>query len=102
MLRAVASISPASGAPVTTANFVFDETPSGAINSTTGSDGNNIFTLAYAPSPGTSLNLRNNAIGTETGLVQGVHYTLSGVTITFVITFYPIAGTSLLADYMKA
>lgn len=87
---------------LTTSNFVFDETPTGTINSTTGSDGNNVFTLANSPSPATSLNLRTNQIGTETGLVQGTHYTLSGATITFVLTFYPIAGTTLLADYMKA
>lgn len=90
------------GQPVGVNSFVFDETPSGTIDSTTGSDGNNVFTLANPPSPAASLDLRTNQIGTETGLVQGVHYTLSGSTITFVLTFYPLVGTTLLANYMKA
>lgn len=48
-LKAVAAVSGGSGGTVvTTGSFVSGETPTGAINSTTGSDGNATYTTTYA------------------------------------------------------
>jgi hypothetical protein len=55
-------------------NFADNETPSGTIN---GSNTN--FTLANTPNPAASLQLQLGGIF----LTQGVDYTLSGATITF-------------------
>lgn len=69
-------------------NFADNETPSGTINGTTGSDGNPTFTLANSPSPTGSLVLVKN------GLVQfqGTAYTLAGSTITYQATYIPVTG----------
>ncbi len=91
-----------SGTPVGTGNFVFDETPSGTINSTTGSDGNGVFTLANTPSPSSSLELIQQTIGTSTVMIDGVDFTISGATITYTAGDYPITGTTHRANYMKA
>lgn len=94
--------SAASGTPVGTNNFVFAETPSGTINSTTGSDGNGVFTLANSPSPATSLELVQTTIGTATVMIAGVHYNLAGATITYTAGNFPFTGTTHRANYMKA
>ena len=68
--------------------FVDNETPTGAITGTTGSDGNPTFTLAQTPNPAGSLIL------VLTGVVQlqGTDYTLAVATITYVAPKIPIAG----------
>jgi hypothetical protein len=67
-------------------SFVDGEVPTGVVDGV-----NAVFTLAHAP--GGSLHLYLN------GLRQtpGVHYALSGNTITFAVA--PPAGASILADY---
>lgn len=74
--------------------FVDFETPAGAVNSTTGTDGNAVFTLAHTPT-GTSLLLILD------GIVQiaGVQYTLSTATITFAAGYHPTTGGILRACY---
>ncbi len=66
---------------------VFNETPSGLIN-----DSNTIFILANAPTSGT-LRLYNGGVR----LTENQDFTLTGLTITFVIA--PMTGANLLADY---
>ena len=68
--------------------FVDNETPTGAISGTTGSDGNAAFTLAQTPSPAGSLIL------VLTGVIQlqGTDYTLAGNAITYVAPKIPITG----------
>jgi hypothetical protein len=74
-----------------TAVFVDGEVPAGTINGT-----NTTFTLANAPNPSASLKLYKNGVL----LAQGVDYSLSGATITFLSTkATPQAGDSLLASY---
>jgi prefoldin subunit 5 len=73
------------------AAFVDGEVPTGAVNGT-----NTTFTLANAPNPSASLKLYKNGVL----LAQGVDYSLSGATITFVSTkAAPQSGDSLLASY---
>lgn len=70
--------------------FADGETPGGTINSS-----NVTFTLNNAPSPATSLNLFLN------GVRQRVttDYSLSGLTITFVVGATPQTGDNLVANY---
>lgn len=76
---------------LTTANFVFEETPSGSIN------GSNVtFTISATPTAGT-LRLYLNGQRLKSG--AGNDYTLSTNTIT--MTTAPISGDVLLADFMK-
>lgn len=71
-------------------NFVFNEEPFGVIDSV-----NTVFTLAFVPSPGNSLQLfLNGAFQTNTG----IDYTLVGNTITFVNP--PLTGGILRAFYL--
>lgn len=91
-----------SGTPVGTGNFVFNETPAGTINGTDGTDGNPTFTLATAPSPGTSLLLFKNDISTFVRMVAGLQYNLSGLTITYTSGNIPITGQTHRANYMIA
>ena len=73
-------------------NFVDAEVPSGFVN------GNNVtFTLANAPSPPASLFLYHADGNPYIG--NGVHYTLSGVTITFQVAATPQVGDLLYANY---
>ncbi|HZQ50873.1 MAG TPA: hypothetical protein VFB14_01690 [Bryobacteraceae bacterium] len=73
------------------AAFVDSEVPTGSINGT-----NLTFTLANAPNPSASLKLYKNGVL----LAQGVDYSLSGATITFLSTkATPQSGDSLLASY---
>lgn len=79
-------------AGLTTANFVFGETPSGTINGT-----NVTFTLANVPTSGT-VRLYVNGIRMSPG--SGNDYTMSGLTITFTAGATPLTGDVILADYL--
>jgi hypothetical protein len=71
-------------------NFVDAETPAGPV------DGANVtFTLAFAPSPATSLHLFRN------GLLQKAtfDYTISNLTVTFLSGAAPQPGDTLIAEY---
>lgn len=72
------------------ASFVEGETPSGTIDGT-----NTTFSLAAAPNPPTSLRLFRNGLLLE----EGVDYSLSGETITFVVASKPFSGDTLQASY---
>jgi hypothetical protein len=80
-----------SGASVSvSAAFVDGETPSGTLN------GSNVsFTLSQAPSPALSLSLYRNGIT----LRQGVDYSLSTNTVTFIPAAAPQPGDLLTAFY---
>jgi uncharacterized protein YoxC len=73
-----------------TAVFVDDETPAGAINGA-----NTVFSLANTPAPAMSLTLFRNGLE----LTQGIDYTLSGSAITFSETALPQTGDIVLAYY---
>lgn len=75
--------------PVITRPTEADEVPSGSINSS-----NVTFTLVHSPSPTTSLKLWLDG----SLLTQGTHYTLSGSTVTFLVT--PQTGQTLFASYL--
>lgn len=76
--------------PASIADFVDNEVPSGAI------DGVNVtFVLAFTPTPATSLELYQNGLL----LVEGLHYTLAGATITTSVA--PSVGDNLVAFYRK-
>jgi hypothetical protein len=66
------------------------ETPGGSVDGS-----NQVFTLAFAPSPAGSLLLMRNGLT----LYSGGDYTLSGSTITFAPSAVPQSGDSLLAWY---
>lgn len=72
-------------------NFADQEIPSGTINGS-----NSTFTLAFAPSPATSLELFKNGVLQQSG---GGDFTLSGQTITFVAGSVPRSGATLAAWY---
>jgi hypothetical protein len=93
--NAVGTSSPTAGVTVTTLasgslsadNFIFNETPAGAVNGT-----NTVFTLAQTPLAG-ALTLSVN------GTVQNPSaYALSGNTITFATA--PASGATILATYL--
>lgn len=72
-------------------NLAFEqETPSGTVNGT-----NPTFTLAYLPHSDKALLLLLNSLT----LKQGVHYTISGQTITMVDP--PQLGQDLFAWYFR-
>jgi uncharacterized coiled-coil protein SlyX len=73
-----------------TTNFVDNETPGGAVNTT-----NVTFSLASAPNPSSSLRLFRNGVLAA----PGGDYTLSGSAITFATGSTPRAGDSLAAYY---
>lgn len=87
-LKAVSTFS-GGNAPITNANFVDAETPTGTINSS-----NAVFTLAHAPNPASSLELYLNGILQTAG---GVDYTLASATITYVVA--PGTGSTHVAWY---
>lgn len=91
-LKAVANPNAGPNPPISNANFSDNETPTGTINSTTGSDGNGAFTLTNAPSPAGSLQLEVTTLGSATGMVAGIHYNLSGSTITYTAGNFPTGG----------
>lgn len=70
--------------------FVDGEQPSGQINGT-----NRTFTLANEPSPASSLKLYRNGLL----LKEGLDYTISGNTITFLSGAEPQPGDVLVASY---
>lgn len=76
-------------------NFADNETPSGTINGTNGTDGNATFTLAHTPSPAASLCVYSNGAL----LVSGTAFTLSTATITFLSGYKPITGDLLRVCY---
>jgi len=73
-----------------TAVFVDDETPAGAINGV-----NTAFSLANTPAPAMSLTLFRNGLE----LAQGTDYTLNGSAIAFSATALPHTGDIVLAYY---
>lgn len=73
--------------------FADGETPAGTVDGV-----NTAFTLGNDPDPAASLALYRNGLLME----QGVDYTLSGDTITFVMASTPQSGDSLLAAYRYA
>jgi uncharacterized protein YoxC len=73
--------------------FVDDETPAGAINGV-----NTLFSLAHTPAPAMSLTLFRN--GLELG--QGPDYSLNGSAITFSSSALPRTGDTVLAYYRIA
>lgn len=77
------------GGDLTASNFVFNETPSGAVNGS-----NTVFTLANTPTTGT---VRVYLRGLRRKLTT--EYTISGSTITFVTA--PLTGDFIIVDYMK-
>lgn len=74
-------------------SFSTGETPSGTINGT-----NQTFTLANTPSPAISLELYLNGLL----MSQGVDYTLSANTISFLTASTPQTGDILTASYRYA
>lgn len=70
--------------------FADGEIPGGTVNGT-----NATFTLAAGPSPAKSLELFKNGML----LCQGIDYTVSGATITFMNAAVPQSGDSLEASY---
>jgi len=95
-LRAIAPGASGSGTPVGTSNFVVGATPTGTINGTDGTDGNPAFTIQAAPLTDANGNpifeLFKTDVGTAVGMVRGVHYNLSGTTITYTSGNIPITG----------
>ena len=81
------------GTTGSTAVFADGEVPIGAINSS-----NAFFTLAGTPSPAASLALFRNGVLQK----QGLDYTLSGGTVTFVTASRPETGDLLVANYRMA
>lgn len=82
-----------SGSVSISAGFVDGETPSGTLN------GSNLaFTLSQSPSPALSLSLYRNGIE----LRQGVDYSLSTNTVTFIPAAAPQPGDLLAAFYRVA
>ncbi len=81
------------GATTLNTGFVDNEFPAGNAN------GSNLtFTLSQSPSPTLSLSLYRNGIS----LRQGVDYSLSGSTITFIAAATPQSGDILTAFYRVA
>ena len=76
-----------------TAVFVDDEVPAGAINGS-----NTVFSLAGTPAPAASLTLYRNGLE----MAPGSDYTLNGSAVTFSGTSLPRTGDTLLAYYRKA
>jgi len=82
---------------VTGSLFVDNETPVGTINSTTGTDGNGVFTLAYTPDPASSLVLYRNGVTQR----AGTDFTLAGSTITYASGNHPLTGDWHRAFYRR-
>jgi uncharacterized protein YoxC len=77
-------------ATANTAVFVDSETPGGSTNGT-----NTSFTLANTPAPATSFALYRNGLLQS----QGIDYTISGNSVTFLSASTPLAGDILQATY---
>ena len=74
-------------------NFADSEVPAGLVNGV-----NTVFSLAFPPSPAASLSLYRNGLLQE----SGTDYTISGSTITFLLSSAPQASDLLLASYRYA
>lgn len=86
----IANIGGATIVPAAGTAAEYNEAPSGTI------DGVNLaFTLTNTPNPTNSLLLFLSGIL----LIQGLHYTLSTKTITFVSGYQPVSGQTLWANY---
>ena len=83
-----APITPPPPLPASGSRFVSNETPTGTIDGTTGSDGNDTFTLSISPNPAASLILTKN--GQQ--IYEGTAFTLSGKTITYLAPYIPVVG----------
>ncbi len=79
--------------------WVHNETPGGAVNSTTGEDGNAVFTLLSAPTSTSVIWLYVNGILQTYG--AGNDFTISGSTITFNSGAHPIASSNVRCTYRK-
>lgn len=78
-----------------------NDVPIGAINSTTGSNGNGHF-LLRASSLGNGQPVDPTMVQIYSAgslLTLGVHYLLGGNNLDFISGFYPLAGDGLVADY---
>lgn len=89
-VRADGTTGPCGGGGGSLPLLVDGETPVGTVNGS-----NAVFTLNYGPSPVTSLRLYRNGIL----LKEGVDFTLTGNTITFLTAAIPAAGDVLQAGY---
>lgn len=72
------------------ANQFVQETPSGTINGT-----NVVFSLSSTPETTSQVLLFQDGLS----LIQGTHYTISGLTIT--LTTAPVVGQTLTVYYPK-
>ncbi len=104
MLKAIApSAGGGAGSPVGTGNFVEGGTPTGTIDSTTGSDGNGVFTIAETVALDANsqpiIELFTTVFGSSGGgvlQVRGTNYTfdVATKTITYTATNFPTGGGS--------
>lgn len=76
-------------------NIVDNETPSGTIDGTTGSDGNPTFAVAHTPNPVTSVHLTKN--GQE--MYVGIAFTFETITITYLAPYIPVTGDEHRVSY---
>jgi hypothetical protein len=74
--------------------LVNNEIPGGAINGTTGSDGNADFTLAKTP----YANLKLTKNGVE--MYEGTAFTIAANIITYLAPYIPVAGDDHRASYI--
>ena len=79
--------------------WISNETPSGSITGTDGTDGNAAFTLANTPISTAVIWLYKNGVLMTYGASND--YTVSGTTITFNSGAIPISGDVLRATYRK-
>lgn len=90
--RITAAANGSGGGGLTTANFIYNETPSGTINGT-----NVTFNLANTPTSGTVELYKNGVL-----LAITIDYTISGSTITYIIAPNTVPYTDMLtASYLK-
>lgn len=76
------------GTAPTKRTIVNNETPTGAINGTTGSDGNAAFTVANVP----FANFKLTKNGVE--MYQGIAFNIVGNQITYLAPYIPVAGAT--------
>ncbi len=89
-VRVDGTSAPCSSGAAAAIGFVDSETPLGTVDGA-----NATFTLGAAPNPAASLKLFRNGLLQK----QGLDYTLTGNTITFLGNAIPQPGDVLLADY---
>jgi hypothetical protein len=81
--------------PTATTDSSLDGTLTGAINGTTGSDGNPTFTLRKTPLAGYPVRGYRNGVR----LTSGTDFTVAGATVTMLAPAIPVAGDALAFDY---